>query len=100
MTMKALLAVLILLVGFLQYRLWLAEGGIGEMVRLQEQIATEEAVNAELRQRNDELARQVLELQNGHLVIEQRAREDLGLVGEDEVYYQFADDDGKGGAAE
>ena len=100
MTMKALLAVLILLVGFLQYRLWLAEGGIGEMVRLQEQIAAEEAVNAELRQRNDELARQVLELQNGHLVIEQRAREDLGLVGEDEVSYQFADDDGKGGAAE
>ena len=100
MTMKALLAVLILLVGFLQYRLWLAEGGIGEMVRLQEQIAAEEAVNAELRQRNDELARQVLELQNGHLVIEQRAREDLGLVGEDEVYYQFADDDGKRGAAE
>ena len=100
MTMKALLAVLILLVGFLQYRLWLAEGGIGEMVRLQEQIAAEEAVNAELRQRNDELARQVLELQNGHLVIEQRAREDLGLVGEDEVYYQFADDDGMGGAAE
>jgi len=99
-TMKALLAVLILLVGFLQYRLWLAEGGIGEMVRLQEQIAAEEAVNAELRQRNDELARQVLELQNGHLVIEQRAREDLGLVGEDEVYYQFADVDGKGGAAE
>ena len=98
--MKALLAVLILLVGFLQYRLWLAEGGIGEMVRLQEQIAAEEAVNAELRQRNDELARQVLELQNGHLVIEQRAREDLGLVGEDEVYYQFADDDGKRGAAE
>lgn len=100
MTMKALLAALILLVGFLQYRLWLAEGGIGEIVRLQEQIAAEEAINAELRERNDELARQVLELQNGHLVIEQRAREDLGLVGEGEVYYQFADDRGEEDVAE
>ena len=100
MTVKGLLAALLLLVVFLQYRLWLAEGGISEVVRLQEQIRTEEAINAELRAHNDELARQVLDLQNGQLVIEQRAREDLGLVREGEVYYQFADESPEADGAE
>jgi len=99
-TVKGLLAALLLLVVFLQYRLWLAEGGIAEVVRLQEQIRTEEAINAELRARNDELARQVLDLQNGQLVIEQRAREDLGLVREGEEYYQFADESPEADGAE
>ena len=100
MTVKGLLAALLLLVVFLQYRLWLAEGGIAEVVRLKEQIRREEATNAELRARNDELARQVWDLQNGQLVIEQRAREDLGLVREGEVYYQFADDSPEADGAE
>jgi cell division protein FtsB len=41
-----------------------------------------------------------LDLQNGQLVIEQRAREDLGLVREGEVYYQFADDSPEADGAE
>lgn len=89
--MRWLLVGLIALLALLQYRLWLAEGGIAEAIRLREQIATEQARNAELEARNQELARQVLELQNGNRVIEQRAREDLGLVKEGEVYYQFRD---------
>lgn len=100
MTVKGLLAALLLLVVFLQYRLWLAEGGIAEAVRLKEQIRTEEGINADLRARNNELARQVWDLQNGQLVIEQRAREDLGLVREGEVYYQFADDSPEADGAE
>jgi cell division protein FtsB len=87
--MRWLLAGLTALLLLLQYRLWLAEGGIAEAVRLQHQIAEEQARNAELTARNAVLERQVLELQSGHRVIEQRAREDLGLVKEGEIYYQF-----------
>jgi len=87
--MKLLLVVLLALLALLQYRLWLAEGGIAEAVRLQERIAEEQAVNAELKARNDALATQVMELQNGHQAIEQQAREELGLVKEGEQYYQF-----------
>lgn len=87
--MKLLLVVLLALLALLQYRLWLAEGGIAEAVRLRERIAEEQAVNAELKARNDALATQVMELQNGHRAIEQQAREELGLVKEGEQYYQF-----------
>ncbi|MDA9580252.1 septum formation initiator family protein [Luminiphilus sp.] len=51
----------------------------------------EEARNAELKARNDRLAHQVLELQNGHMAVEQHAREELGLVKEGEDYYQFVE---------
>lgn len=94
--MRWLMASLLVLLLLLQYRLWLAEGGIAEAVRLQAQIEQEQARNAELETRNQQLERQVLELQTGRRVLEQRAREDLGLVREGEVYYQFKDDNKEG----
>jgi cell division protein FtsB len=74
---------------WLQYRLWFADGGAGEALRLKEKIAVEREANAELEARNAVLEAQVIELQSGDAVIEQRAREDLGLIKDDEVYYQF-----------
>lgn len=96
--MRILLAALLILVLVLQYRLWFAEGGIAEGVRLREKIAAEEQRNAELQARNDALTRQVLELQNGHRAVEQHAREELGLIKEGEQYYQFVEgsEDGAG----
>ena len=81
----------------LQYRLWFADGGIAEQVRLKQKIVQQQDGNEVLRERNVALEREVLELQSGHLVVEQRARNDLGLVKEGEVYYQFTDSDGKSG---
>ena len=91
MRLRIFAAVLLGLMVFLQYRLWFGEGGIAEGVRLQDKIVIEEARNAELKARNDRLAHQVLELQNGHMAVEQHAREELGLVKEDEDYYQFVE---------
>ena len=91
MGLRILAAVLLSLMVFLQYSLWFGDGGIAEGVRLQEKIVVEEARNAELKARNDRLAHQVLELQNGHMAVEQHAREELGLVKEGEDYYQFVE---------
>lgn len=74
----------------LQYRLWWGEGGWLESRRLDQQVADYERENAALRARNAELAKQVLDLKSGQTVLEQRAREELGLTREDEVFYQFA----------
>ena len=88
--MRWLLVGLTALLLLLQWRLWLAGGGIAEALRLQSQIEQEQARNAELSARNALLEQQILELQQGTRVIEQRAREDLGLIKEDEVYFQCA----------
>ncbi len=88
-----LLLALLLILGILQYRLWFAPGSLAEQSRLQRQVGEQILVNEELRQRNAVLEREVLELKTGNAGVEQRAREQLGLVREGEVFYQFVDRD-------
>ena len=87
--MRMLLLGLLALLILLQYRLWFAEGSLAERARLREEIVQQEALNVQLRERNAVLEREVIELKNGLDGLEQRAREELGLVREGEVYYQF-----------
>ena len=88
--MRLLLALLGLLL-LLQYRLWLGEGGIVERSSLEQRVADENELNGTLRERNEALTSQVLELQQGETMLEAVAREDLGLVQEGEDFYLFVD---------
>jgi len=89
--MKWLAAALFLLFILLQYRLWFPEGSKAELARLQAEIQVREEVNAGLRTRNRQLELEVLELQDGLDSLEERAREDLGMIKEGETYYQIVD---------
>lgn len=89
--MRWLLFALLVLLALLQYRLWFADGSLAERHRLQLQIEEQARINEELQQRNAVLEVEVLELQSGTQGVEQRAREQLGLIREGEVFYQFAD---------
>ena len=90
--MRWLIVVLLLLLGVLQYRLWLGEGSLAEQHRLERQVEEQTRVNSELEARNAVLEREVLKLQTGNRGLEQRAREQLGLIREGEIYYQLVDD--------
>ena len=76
----------------LQYRLWFADGGLAEANRLGQQLAEAENENASLTARNDRLTKEVLALQGGNDAVEKNARENLGLIKEGEVYYQFLEE--------
>lgn len=89
--MRWLLLTLLLLLGVMQYRLWFAEGSFAEQHRLELQVEEHARINAELQARNAVLEREVLELQTGNKGVEQRAREQLGLVREGETFYQIVD---------
>jgi cell division protein FtsB len=89
--LRWLLSILVLLLGLLQYRLWFAEGSFAEQHRLELQVEEQTRINAELQARNAVLEREVLELQSGNKGVEQRAREQLGLVREGETFYQIVD---------
>jgi cell division protein FtsB len=93
--MRPLLLGLLGLLLLLQYRLWLGEGGIRERQALEAQVRVGEEGNQLLRERNDALARQVLELQEGDEMLEAVAREELGLVRQGEEFILFVDDDTK-----
>ncbi len=90
--MRWLIGGLLGLLLLLQYRLWFAEGGLAEANRLQAQLEEVEAENAELTARNEALTREVIALQDGTEAVEKNARENLGLIKEGEVYYQFVEE--------
>ena len=89
--MRWLLFALLTLLALLQYRLWFADGSLAERHRLEQQIEEQARINEALLRRNSVLEREVLELQSGSRGLEQRAREELGLIREGEVFYRFAD---------
>lgn len=79
-----LLAMLVLL----QYKLWLSPDGIPQFTRLKNQISQMNTENATLQARNTQVAAEVENLKNGDEAIEEHARNDLGLVKSNEVFYQ------------
>ena len=91
--MRPLLLALLGLLLLLQYRLWFGEGGMRERQELETQVRMGEVDNQLLRERNDALARQVLELQDGDEMLEAVAREELGLVRQGEEFILFVNDD-------
>lgn len=91
--MKILVSILILLVLVLQYQLWVGKGSLAEVWRLQQTIEKQRAENEEFRQRNSALEAEVQDLKKGVDAIEERARRELGMIKEDETFYQVIEDE-------
>lgn len=87
--MKVLLALLVVLLLILQYRLWFGDGSLQEVWRLREQALASQAEVQRLSQRNQALAAEVADLKSGMDAIEERARAELGMINTDETFYQF-----------
>lgn len=82
-----LFIVLILLLVGLQYRLWVGEGSLAQVSRLQQQIAEQQGENERLLERNRILEAEVIELKRGMETVEERARQELGMLKEGETLY-------------
>jgi len=78
-----MLAVLLVL---LQYPLWLGEGGWLAVRQGANRLATQEVLNQRLRQRNETLHAEVIDLKQGREAIEERARSELGMIAPDETF--------------
>lgn len=87
------LALAILLVA-IQYPLWLGKGGLFRVWEMEKEIAKEKRSNAQLKARNDALDAEVQDLKQGADALEERARSELGLVKQGEVFFQVAPDAG------
>lgn len=87
--MRILIALLLLVLAALQYRLWLGQLSVTDYLRQQEEIATQQASNQELIKRNRMLLADVDDLRQGREAIEERARNELGLIAEDEVFFRI-----------
>jgi len=72
----------------LQYPLWLGKGGWLRVWNLEHQVQEQKQTNAALAQRNGALDAEVRDLKQGFEAIEERARYELGLIKQDEVFFQ------------
>ena len=86
--MKALAAVLAVILIALQYPLWIGKGSWMRVRELDRAVAQQREANARLKARNDALDAEVRDLKQGLDAIEERARLELGMIKKDEVFYQ------------
>ena len=84
---KLAIALLTLLLVYLQTRLWIGEGSVAEMLTQQDNLERFRLENERLYQRNRLLAKEVVELQQGMETFEERARQELGMIRTDETFF-------------
>lgn len=80
---------LALLLVSLNLKLWFGDDGIRDVHQLESDLAELQLRAAELEQRNRALAAEVADLKSGLEAVEERAREDLGMIKPGEVYFQY-----------
>ncbi len=89
--MRWVLAGLLLAAVTLQGELWFSKDGYRKTRDLRGAVHEQRVINAELEARNAALDAEVVNLKEGVEAAEERARTDLGLIGENETFYQVVD---------
>ncbi|MCX7096132.1 MAG: septum formation initiator family protein [Methylobacter sp.] len=89
--MKIFIAIIVLLIIHFQYRIWLGDGSLAQIDAYQHRLDDLKAQVEEKRQRNEALYAEVLDLRKGQEAIEERARDELGMIREDETFFHVLD---------
>ncbi|WMQ74292.1 MAG: Cell division protein FtsB [Sodalis sp.] len=87
--MGKLTLLLLVLLGWLQYSLWLGKNGVYDLVRVESDVAVQQRNNAQLKARNDQLFAEINDLNGGQEAIEERSRNELGMIKAGEVFYRL-----------
>ena len=89
--MRILTVVFAALIVLLQYPLWLGKGGWLRVWEIDRQVKAQKDGNAKLQVRNDALDAEVRDLKQGYEAVEERARYELGMVKQDEIFFHVMD---------
>ena len=86
--MRALTLTLAALIVLIQYPLWLGKGSWFRVWEVDQQIRAQREANRQLQARNSALEAEVRDLKVGLDAIEERARSELGMIRQDEIFFQ------------
>lgn len=87
--MKLLALLLISIIALLQYQLWFGKGSWISVWDLKKQVTAERKINRDLQTRNTIMEAEVNDLKQGFDAIEERARSELGMIKQDEFFFQI-----------
>lgn len=93
--MKILSLVLTIFIVLLQYPLWMGKGGWFRVWEIDQQITAQRETNRKLQMRNAVLDAEVRDLKQGYEAIEERARNELGMIRQDEIFFHVLEDNDK-----
>lgn len=85
--MNYVIVILLTLIVLLQYDLWVGKGSIHEVRQLESAIRLQEEENFQLKERNEALRAEVVDLKKGLEAIEERARTELGMIQKNETFF-------------
>jgi cell division protein FtsB len=86
-----LILILVALLIGTQYKLWVGRGSLAEVRELKQSVAAQREENARLAERNAALEAEVADLKQGLEAVEERARAELGMIKDDEVFHQIVE---------
>ena len=89
--MRLIILCLTALLVLIQYPLWLGKGGWLRVWDLDKQVQQAQKKNNELKARNAKLESEVEDLKQGTGSVEERARYELGMIKQNEVFIQVLD---------
>ena len=87
--MKVIITILVVLLLYFQFKLWVGDGGIPDVMHIQNEVDNAKIKENKLQERNKALAAEVRDLKQGLNAIEERARNELGMIKNDETFYQI-----------
>ena len=87
--------VLAVVLALLQYKFWFGQGNWRQVQQLRAQVQAQQAENRELLRRNKALAAEVKDLKSGVDAVEERARNEMGMIKSGETYYRVVDPEKK-----
>ena len=96
--MRFLALALVLLIALIQNPLWFGKGGLLRVHELDAQVEAQRETNIKLAARNSMLDAEVLDLKQGYDAIEERARSELGMIKQDEMFFQLLQSSGAAAA--
>ncbi|KTD82636.1 cell division protein FtsB [Legionella waltersii] len=89
--MRPVYIILIIALVALQHKLWLGDGNLVQWISIEKKLVAQQEHNEKLSARNKALEADIKELKSGDQALEEQARYELGMVKENETYYQFVD---------
>ncbi len=90
--MRTLIILLVVVLFGLQIKLWVGNGSFAEVWRYNRAVKEQQQENARLEERNKTLDAEVLDLKQGLESIEERARSELGMVKQNETFFQIIEE--------
>ena len=93
MTRSLVLLILVVLLGWLQYRLWVGPGSLQELHQLHRAVDRQSTEIVGLQARNQDLRAEVDDLREGRDAVEERARSDLGMIRKKETFFLVVEEE-------